>query len=72
MINPLHLLKGSMTPEEEIKQIMSKNGLKFDYQFTFPVYRIIPDEVQLALKVLQKHSLTVVFSVVPDKTKQST
>lgn len=72
MIMLLQLLKERMTPEEQIQKILKENKLKFDYQFTFPVYRILPDEVQLALKVLQKHGLTVVFTVVSDKNGQTT
>lgn len=56
-----------MTPDEQIRKILIENGLVFDYQFTFPKYRILPDEVQLALKVLRNNGLTVVFSVVPEK-----
>lgn len=58
-----------MTPDEKIKTILKENGLVFDYQITFPKYRILPDEVQLALKVLRNNGMVIVFSVVPDKNK---
>ena len=58
-----------MTPEEQIAEILKANGLVYDYQITFPKYRILPDEVQLALKVLRNNGMTVLFSIVPEKKK---
>ena len=51
--------------EKEIKAILKKNNLKIGYDFSFPIYRQLPDEVQLALMVLGKHKMRVIISFVP-------
>jgi hypothetical protein len=46
---------------DEIQQVLKKYGLEISFQYDFPIYRIIPDEVKLALKVLSKHSMKILF-----------
>jgi hypothetical protein len=46
---------------KEIQTILNKYNLLVDYQVTFPIYRILPDEVKLALKVLEKHGMKILF-----------
>ena len=55
-----------MTDEEKIKSaeiqlkaFLEKEGVEITYELGFPVYRIIPDEVKLALLVLAKHQMKV-------------
>lgn len=47
-----------ITHQEIIKIVSSKN-LRMNYEISFPIYRILPDEVQLALKVLEKHQMKI-------------
>lgn len=51
--------------DKEITDLLEKHGLKHSYEFTFPRYRILPDEVDLALKVLQNHGMRVVIVLIP-------
>jgi len=53
--------------EKEIQDILKKHNLKIGYKLDFPRYKILPDEVQLALKVLANNGLKISF--VLDKTK---
>lgn len=53
-----------MTTEEQIKKIMDDNELSFSYQFDFPKYRELPDEVLLALKILKTHGLKILITLV--------
>lgn len=51
-----------MTKDEvkkEIDALCKNNNMEIKYKFDFPIYRIIPDEVKLAVSVLEKHGLTV-------------
>lgn len=55
-----------MTKEElqkEILRLLDKNKVKMSYDFSFPLYRILPDEVQLALKVLSRHGMKIIFKL---------
>lgn len=45
--------------EKQIKEILDKEKLKFSYEISFPMYRITPDEVKLALSVLKKHGMKI-------------
>lgn len=45
--------------EKQIKEILEKNKLKFGYEISFPMYRILPDEVKLALSVLKKNGMKI-------------
>ena len=45
--------------EKQIKDILEKEKLKFGYEISFPMYRITPDEVKLALSVLKKHGMKI-------------
>lgn len=47
--------------EKEIQGILKKHGLKFGYHFNFPMYKILPDEVKLAMRVLHNHGLKIGF-----------
>ena len=55
------------TADKEIKAILKKHNLKIGYQITFPLYKQLPDEVQLALSVLAKHKMKISFILNPKK-----
>lgn len=63
-----------MTPQEEIQTILKKHNAKLGYEITFPIYRELPDEVKLALKVLGRHgmkiSITIKQDLPSDRNKQ--
>ncbi len=46
---------------EEIQEVLKKYHVKVDQSIEFPVYRILPDEIQLALNILKKHGMKIVF-----------
>ena len=51
-----------MTKEEvnkQIQDILKKNNLRMAYKMEFPIYRILPPEVQLALAILEKHGMKI-------------
>lgn len=45
--------------EKQIKEILEKNKLTYGYEISFPMYRILPDEVKLALSVLKKNGMKI-------------
>ena len=47
----------------EILKIIKENNLKLGYDIQFPRYRILPDEVKLALSVLQTHGMKVLITI---------
>lgn len=51
--------------EEEIREILKKHNLKISYEISFPKYKILPDEVQLALKILAKNGMKILFTLTP-------
>lgn len=52
-----------MTPQNEIDQVLEKYNLTIGYELSFPRYRIIPDEVRLALSVLKTHGMKITISL---------
>lgn len=54
-----------MKVEAEIQEILKKYHLKMGYDISFPVYKILPDEVKLALSILQQHGMKIVFVLTP-------
>lgn len=51
------------TIEEQINELVKENNMKIAYRFTFPMYRTLPAEVQLALTILEKHDMHVVVEI---------
>lgn len=41
---------------EEIQQILDKYNVQIQPQMDFPIYKIYPESLQLALKVLEQHN----------------
>lgn len=52
---------------KEIEAILKNKKLKIAYNLNFPMYKQLPDEVQLSLKILIKHGLKIVFTLIPQK-----
>lgn len=50
--------------DNEIQEILKKYNYDLGYSFEFPMYKILPDEVKLALSVLEHHGMKVVVSLV--------
>lgn len=49
----------------EIKGILKKYSLEMGYEITFPIYNILPKEVELALSVLIKHGMKASLKLKP-------
>lgn len=63
----------NLTPEEAMARIetyLQKHGFKITYTVDFPIYKILPDEVQLALSVLNKHGMSVSLEIKPIQEKK--
>lgn len=46
----------------EIQKILRDGNIKLGYQVDFPNYKILPEEVQLALKVLSRHGMRILIT----------
>lgn len=57
------------TANKEIQKVLDTYGLRYNFKLDFPVYRIIPDEVQLALRVIEKYKMRI--KVFLDKKKDT-
>ena len=53
--------------EKQIKDLVEKNGFEIGYNLDFPIYKILPDEVKLALNILGKHGMTLKMVLGPKK-----
>lgn len=53
--------------DKELQKFLDDNGAEIGYELVFPIYRIIPDEVKLALSVIAKHSMKVLITLSPKK-----
>ena len=49
------------TPEEQITKILKDNKLKIDYEIQFPNFDVLPQEIELALTILKKKGMRIVF-----------
>lgn len=55
--------------KKSLDSVLDQANMRIGYEISFPVYRILPDEVSLALKVLFKHGFTVSMVLKPKETK---
>lgn len=55
--------------EKDIQKILKRHGAYFKYKLTFPMYNILPEEVNLALKILEKHNMHIVVELKEKKSK---
>lgn len=54
----------------DIEKILKDNNAKTGYEMVFPQYNVLPDEVKLAISVLNKHGMIIRFVLkqgTPDK-----
>lgn len=56
---------------EEISQALKKHNLRINYELSFPRYRVMPDEVRLALNVLRKHEMKITIALEEMKPTES-
>lgn len=56
--------------QKEIDTILKKHNLRSGYEMVFPQYRILPDEVKLAISVLSKHGMIIRFTLTPVEKKK--
>ena len=49
--------------EKEIQQILKDYNCRLHYRITFPQYRVLPEEVQLALSVLARHGMKITIEI---------
>jgi hypothetical protein len=47
--------------QDELEGVLKKHNVSLQYEVVFPMYKRLPDEVQLALKVLMRHGMTIRF-----------
>lgn len=52
---------------EQIQKLIGDKGLKLRYKMEFPRYRILPPEVDLATRILEKHGINIVVDLVEKK-----
>jgi len=48
--------------EKELKELKAKYGIDPVATLEFPQYRVLPEEVQLALKIIEKHKYKIMLS----------
>ena len=46
---------------ETIQEILKITETKISYELSFPAYKILPDEVKLALSVLERNGMKIEF-----------
>ena len=55
---------------KEIEEILKKYNLMIKYKLDFPVYKILPNEIKLALSILERHNMRVTFELRPKEQKK--
>jgi hypothetical protein len=56
--------------EKQIHDLLKTNGMKIGYDILFPMYNQLPDEVKLALMILHRHGMKIVFTIKPETEAQ--
>lgn len=51
--------------EKELQEVLKKHKAVIGFEISFPIYKQIPDEVNLALRVVKKHGMTISFVLKP-------
>lgn len=49
--------------DAQIINILKEHECKLGYEMTFPRYKIIPDEVKLAMLVLKNHGMVIQMTI---------
>lgn len=48
--------------ETRIIEYLEKHNRTVGYKIDFPVYKILPEEVKLALSILKKHGMQIIIT----------
>lgn len=51
--------------EAQIQKLLQDNNLSISYELSFPQFQEIKDDVNLAIKVLQKNNMHITFILKP-------
>jgi len=49
--------------EDQVIKLLKDNNMTLGYEFDFPMYKILPDEVRLAMSVLNNHGMKVLVTL---------
>jgi len=60
--------KNLIEANKELKALIESRKVEIGYEIGFPIYRILPDEVELAMKVLKRHGMTITIMLKPKMT----
>lgn len=55
--------------QKEIEAVLKKYKVKTGFFINFPQYKILPDEVKLALIILDKHGMEIQLTLKPVEEK---
>lgn len=55
---------------KEFVELQKKHKFSLDIKLDFPEYKILPDDVKLALKVISKHKTGFVLDCTPNDDKK--
>lgn len=69
--NPEKMEDKQKLVEKRIRELLKRYNLQIGYGFSFPRYKILPDEVKLALVILQTHGLKIIFSLKPQTSPRT-
>lgn len=53
--------------EKELQEVLKKYKAVIGFEISFPIYKQIPDEVTLALRIVKKHGMTISFVLKPQQ-----
>lgn len=59
--------KNTEKVNKEIQKVLEKNKMVIGYEVSFPMYKMLPAEVKLALSVLSKHGMKILITLSPQK-----
>ncbi len=57
--------KKEIDANAELDNFLKEHKQEVNFNITFPIYRILPAEVELALKVLEKHGMKISIILTP-------
>ena len=53
--------------KKEIESLLKKMNMSIGFGISFPRYKIIPEEVDLAMKIVKKHGMKITFLIQSEK-----
>jgi len=60
-------LKAPTEVMKDFEKMIRENKLKVIYKVDFPIYKVLPDEVDFALKMMSKHGMQISFNLKEEK-----